>query len=201
MIGNSEKEKIIDIVDLHRKAFPSFFLTQLGTSFLKTLYLGYVEDSESGIIVAEKDGLLLGFIAFSKDYSGFFKRILRRYFLRFALSSMIAAIRHPQFIKRLLGAFSKSEEVEKKDRYVELASICVNPESEGQGIGTELVKYLISTIDLNYYKYISLETDAENNEKANGFYLKNGFILSRQYVTSEGRKMNEYRYMQVSNEL
>ena len=33
-----------NIVELHRKAFPSFFLTQLGASFLQTLYSGYMED-------------------------------------------------------------------------------------------------------------------------------------------------------------
>ena len=42
-----------DLANLHLKAFPAFFLTQLGFSFLKTLYLGYLEDQDSGIIVAE----------------------------------------------------------------------------------------------------------------------------------------------------
>ena len=42
-----------------------------------------------------------------------------------------------------------------------------------------------------------LETDADNNEKANRFYLKNGFKKEREYLTAEGRKMIEYRYRQA----
>ena len=42
--------------------------------------------------------------------------------------------------------------------------------------------------------YITLETDAENNEAANVFYRKNGFVQAREYVTREGRRMIEYRY-------
>ena len=44
------------------------------------------------------------------------------------------------------------------------------------------------------YKYINLETDACDNDAVNNFYLRNGFQLARNYVTAEGRKMNEYRY-------
>ena len=35
---------------------------------------------------------------------------------------------------------------------------------------------------------------AEFNDIANRFYLKNGFVLEREFVTAEGRRMNEYRY-------
>ena len=84
------------IANLHMKAFPQFFLTQLGRSFLVVLYSGYIEDNNSGIIVAEKDGELLGFLAYSKDYPGFFKCLIRHYIIRFAICSLGAAIRHPK---------------------------------------------------------------------------------------------------------
>lgn len=184
-----------NIVELHRKAFPSFFLTQLGASFLQTLYSGYMEDQESGIIVAEEDGKLVGFLAYSKNYPQFYKGLIRNHILKFAFCSLGAAIRHPSFIKRLFGAFKKSESVKKEDKYVELASICVDPSIESKGIGSALIDYLKSIVDFDSYAYINLETDAEENEGANRFYQKNGFVLFRQFVTGEGRKMNEYRYV------
>lgn len=193
-LKNVEKSYIKVIAELHKKAFPSFFLTQLGANFLKALYKGYLEDSDSGIIIAEENGRIKGFIAYSNDYSRFYKGLVRKHLVKFAFCSLNAVIRHPSFIKRLLGAFKKSESVVKSEKYVELASICVDPTAESKGIGSAMINYLKSIVDFNSYAYINLETDADDNVDVNRFYVKNGFELSRKYITTEGRKMNEYRY-------
>lgn len=188
------KQYVEEMALLHKRAFPSFFLTQLGVSFLRTLYLGYFEDDNSGIIVAEDDTGIIGFIAYSNNYPLLFKSLIKNHIIKFALCSLGAAIRHPSFIKRLLGAFKKSESVVKEERYVELASICVDPSKENRGTGTDLIGYLKSIVDFNCYSYINLETDADGNDGANHFYVKNGFELARTFTTAEGRRMNEYRY-------
>ncbi len=186
---------ITRIANLHVKAFPEFFLTQLGKGFLRTLYKGYLEDQDSGIIVAEDvKGRLIGFIAFSRDYSRFYKGLIKKHLLKFSLSSASAAVRHPSFIKRLIGAFGKSDEAKREEAYVELASICVNPKASGHGVGSKMIDYLKSITDFNKYSYISLETDAKDNDSVNAFYAKNGFTLVRNYSTAECRRMNEYHY-------
>lgn len=191
---NIEDRKMVQrIARLHIKAFPGFFLTQLGLPFLKTLYTGYLEDEDSGIIVAEIDGKLAGFIAYSNDYPKFYKGLMKHHMIGFAVSSISAAVRHPSFVKRLLGAFKKSDSVVKEEKYVELASICVNPKLEGRGVGSKLIVYLKGMVDFDTYQYINLETDADDNDSVNRFYLSNGFKLERQYTTAEGRRMNEYR--------
>ena len=193
-ISDEDRQLVNTIARLHQKAFPDFFLTQLGLTFLRTLYKGYLDDQASGIIVAEEAGKIMGFIAYSNDYPRFYKGLIKHKIIQFAWCSFLAVIRHPSFAKRLLGAFKKSESVEKTEQYVELASICTDPAAEGQGIGTMLIDYLKSIVDFDVYAYINLETDAENNEKANRFYLKNGFQKDREYITAEGRRMIEYRY-------
>lgn len=194
-LSEYNQKQIQELATLHQRAFPKFFLTQLGAPFLKTLYRGYLIDNNSGIIVAEDEDMIVGFIAYSRDYSQFYKGLINNHLIRFAFCSLGAAIRHPSFIKRLFGAFKKSESVEKTEKYVELASICVDPMIESMGVGTNLVNYLKSTVDFDTYAYINHETDADENEKANMFYLKNGFVLSNQFITSQGRKMNEYRFV------
>lgn len=189
-----DKGLIKETAILHRKAFPDFFLTQLGLPFLRTLYKGYLDDKDSGIIIMEHDGSLKGFIAYSNDYPRFYKGLIKHKILRFAWCSFLATIRHPSFARRLFGAFRKSESVAKTEKYVEIASICTDPDAQGQGIGSALIAYLIARVDFNDYAYINLETDADGNEGANRFYQKNGFALARQYTTPEGRKMNEYHY-------
>ena len=72
-------EYIKAIAELHKKAFPTFFLTQLGIPFLQTLYTGYMEDKASGIIAAEEGGKLVGFIAYSNDYPRFYKGLIKNH--------------------------------------------------------------------------------------------------------------------------
>ena len=186
--------KIKRLAILHKKAFPDFFLSQLGFSFLKTLYKGYLDDNNSGIIVAEEGDRIVGFIAYSNDYPGFYKGLIKHKIVQFGWCAFLAILRHPSFSKRLLGAFKKSDSVVKNEKYVELASICVEPEMSGQGIGSILINYLKSIVDFDVYSYINLETDADHNDLANRFYIKNGFVLYRVYSTTEGRKMNEYHF-------
>ncbi|MCR4796687.1 MULTISPECIES: GNAT family N-acetyltransferase [Ruminococcus] len=190
----SDKESIRVLSRLHTRAFPDFFLTQLGVGFLDALYEGYLSDERSGIIVAEENGKLAGFIAYSYDYPNFYKGLIKNHLFKFAFCSMGAAIRHPSFIKRLLGAFKKSDSVVKDEKYVELASICVDPDMGKKGIGSKLIDHLKGMVDLNKFAYINLETDAVNNDGVNRFYRMNGFKLARSYFSSEGRKMNEYRF-------
>ena len=194
-IDKVTKDYVQTIAELHKRAFPAFFLTQLGVPVLTTLYTSYLEDADSGIIVAEDDGKLIGFIAYSNDYSRFYKELIKHHLVKLAFCSLGAVIRHPSFIKRLLGVFKKSESVVKTEKYVELASICVEPEIESRGIGSAMIDYLKRNVDFSTYAYINLETDADGNDGVNKFYLKNGFKLFRQYTTAEGRRMNEYRYL------
>lgn len=193
-LKSTNQKTIQTIAELHKKAFPTFFLTQLGIPFLKTLYTGYIKDKNSGIIVAENKDRIVGFIAYSKEYSSFYKGLIKNHLFKFAFCSLGAAIKHPSFIKRLLGAFKKSDSVVKEEKYVELASICVDPRIESRGLGSKLIDYLKGIVDFDVYAYINLETDADDNEGANYFYVKNGFKLARTFVTAEGRRMNEYRY-------
>ncbi len=189
-------DKACVIARIHTDAFPGFFLTRLGSTFLTILYQCYIDDLKSGVIVAEctKRKEILGFIAYSKDYPGFYSKLKKTYLLKFALCAALVALKHPSFIKRLLGAFGKEEEVKRAEKYVELASIGVSSSVQGNGIGGKLVDYLISIIDFDEYEYISLETDAFNNDVAKSFYVKKGFKLVGEYKTAEGRRMNEYQY-------
>ena len=198
-IETADAAQIRTIAELHTRAFPQFFLTQLGISFLSTLYRGYVEDENSGIFLAEEQGRLVGFLAYSNNYPQFYKNLIKYHLPKFAACAALAAIRHPSFIKRLLRAFKKSDSVVKQEQYVELASICVEPTAEGKGVGSALIDALKRIVDFEKYAYINLETDAADNERTNRFYVNNGFVLERQYITAEGRKMNEYRFYKSRN--
>lgn len=195
-IEKTEKYIINDIVEIHLATFKGFFLTFMGRGFLRLMYRSYLEHDESGILVAFEEEKPVGFLAYSGDMSGLYKYMIKKRLILFAWYSLGAFIRKPTVFMRLVRAFLKPSESVREDKYIELASIGVSPEVKAHGFGSSLIEALKNDVDFSKFKYITLETDAVDNEIANKFYVKNGFKLERQFITAEGRRMNEYRYTQ-----
>ena len=193
---NVKDRRIIEkIVKIHLETFKGFFLTFMGKGFLTCLYKSYCQYDESGLLVAFEGTEPIGFLAYSGDYSGLYKFMIKKKLIPFAWYSVGAFFRSPKSFIRILRAFKKSDDVKREDKYIELASIGVKPEQKSMGVGSALIDELKHIVAHNNYAYISLETDADNNIAVNKFYQKNGFILARTYKTREGRNMNEYNYI------
>lgn len=191
----SDEKKIIDeIVTIHLNTFTGFFLTFMGRGFLRQMYQSYCDHEESGLLVAEGDGKTVGFLAYSSDFSGLYKFMIKTRLVQFGWYSMGAFFRRPSAFLHIIKAFLKPSEVKRKEKYVELSSIGVDPNVKSKGVGSKLIEKLKKLVDFEEYAYITLETDAVNNEGAIHFYEKNGFIRERMFVTDEGRKMHEYRF-------
>ena len=194
-VGKNEKDIINDVVRIHLDTFEGFFLTFMGKGFLKTMYSSYCAHGESGLLIAvDEDGNTVGFLAYSGNMSGLYKYMIKKKLIPFAWYSLGAFFRKPKVFMRLVRAFLKPSESKREESYVELASIGVDPSAKSKGVGSQLIDKLKEIVDFAKNAYITLETDAENNEGANRFYQKNGFSLIREYATREGRKMNEYRF-------
>ena len=191
----SDEKKIIDeIVTIHLNTFTGFFLTFMGRGFLRQMYQSYCDHEESGLLVAEGDGKTVGFLAYSSDFSGLYKFMIKTRLVQFGWYGMGAFFRRPSAFLNIIKAFLKPSEVKRKEKYVELSSIGVDPNVKSKGVGSKLIEKLKKLVDFEEYAYITLETDAVNNEGAIHFYEKNGFIRERMFVTDEGRKMYEYRF-------
>jgi len=73
-----------------------------------------------------------------------------------------------------------------------LLSIAVIPEAQGIGVGKALVVAFLNRAAALGLRAVDLTTDAIDNESANRFYLRMGFVQTRVFSTPEGRRMNEY---------
>ena len=193
-VRSAEKDLINNIVTIHLNSFTGFFLTFMGRGFLNQMYRAYCTHNESGLLVAEDKGKVVGFLAYSANFSGLYKYMIKTRLFQFAWYSVGAFLRRPSAFMHIIKAFLKPGEVSRKESYVELASIGVEPMIKSKGVGTLLVNALKKRVDFEKYAYITLETDAIDNEAAIHFYEKNGFVRKRMYKTQEGRKMYEYRY-------
>lgn len=194
-VKSEEKELINDIVSIHLNTFTGFFLTFMGRGFLNQMYRSYCDHDESGLLVAEENGKAVGFLAYSGNFSGLYKFMIKTRFIPFGWYSVGAFFRRPSAFMHIIKAFLKPSEVKRKEKYVELSSIGVDPTIKSKGVGSLLIDELKKIVDFNKFAYITLETDAVNNDGAIHFYEKNGFVRERMYETDEGRKMYEYRFV------
>ena len=194
-VEKNEKQVIEDVVKIHMETFTGFFLTFMGKGFLKQMYSCYCMHDNSCLLVAEdEENKIVGILGYSSDMSGLYKYMIKKRLVPFAWYSLGAFFRKPNVFMRLVRAFLKPSESVREEKYVELASIGVKPDYKSGGVGSMLIDALKERVDFSEFAYITLETDAVDNEAANKFYVKNGFSLEREYETREGRKMNEYRY-------
>ena len=194
-VKSEEKELINDIVSIHLNTFTGFFLTFMGRGFLNQMYRSYCDHDESGLLVAEEDGKAVGFLAYSGNFSGLYKFMIKTRLIPFGWYSVGAFFRRPSAFMHIIKAFLKPSEVKRDEKYVELSSIGVDPTIKSKGVGSLLIDELKKIVDFNKFAYITLETDAVNNDGAIHFYEKNGFVRERMYETDEGRKMYEYRFV------
>lgn len=194
-VKSEEKELINDIVSIHLNTFTGFFLTFMGRGFLNQMYRSYCDHDESGLLVAEENRKAVGFLAYSGNFSGLYKYMIKTRLIPFGWYSVGAFFRRPSAFMHIIKAFLKPSEVKREEKYVELSSIGVDPTIKSKGVGSLLIDELKKIVDFNKFAYITLETDAVNNDGAIHFYEKNGFVRERMYETDEGRKMYEYRFV------
>lgn len=194
-VKSEEKELINDIVSIHLNTFTGFFLTFMGRGFLNRMYRSYCDHDESGLLIAEDNGKAVGFLAYSGNFSGLYKFMIKTRLIPFGWYSVGAFFRRPSAFMHIIKAFLKPSEVKREEKYVELSSIGVDPTIKSKGVGSLLIDELKKSVDFNKFAYITLETDAVDNDGAIHFYEKNGFVRERMYETDEGRKMYEYRFV------
>ena len=180
------------IVKVHLDSFPGFFLTFLGYRFLSELYAGIITDPTGIAFVSVEKNIIAGFVAGTSQPVGFYRRLLRHRWWRFAMASVIPVLKNPMIVPRLLRAFRKSQDTSSQADTGTLMSIAVVPDAQGNSMGKMLVKYFLEETARRGLKHVDLTTDKKGNDSVNQFYRRLGFQCSRTFFTPEGREMNEY---------
>jgi ribosomal protein S18 acetylase RimI-like enzyme len=198
-----EVQHLRQVVDVHTKAFPAFFLTFLGPGFLREFYGSFICDRDGiGFVAIDAaSGNVLGAVVGPFMPAGYFKRLLKKRWYAFCLASIAAVLKKPTTIKRLFRAVFYRGETPSGPPKALLSSIAVSPQAQGQGVGQALVKRWVDEVALRGGIGCFLTTDSENNEGVNRFYQKLGWTLESSYVTPEGRKMNRYVLMFNTDEV
>ena len=190
-MSNTDLEEVVQV---HIKAFPGFFLTLMGRQFLNNLYNSFLNDNRSICLVAQKDTFVMGFIVGNLDPDNFFRKILLKKGYLFFLNSVNALLRHPIMVsQKLLYALRyRGDHPVKYKNGALLSSIGVDPDLGLKGIGSHLVKAFCDEAFKGGSDVVYLTTDTIGNENVNLFYKKNGFRLEAIVEKTGGRNMNIY---------
>jgi ribosomal protein S18 acetylase RimI-like enzyme len=179
------------VVQVHLAAFPGYFLSFLGPRFLWLFYEEAVLLGEVAV-VAEAGETVVGFAVGSTSPGRFYKRLLQRRLVAFALAALPAVARKPKVAFRLLRALLMPRAARKAEGTATLASLCVHPSLQGTGLGKRLVHAFADESGARGADRLSLTTDKLDNDRTNRFYHSLGFRLEREIRTPEGRVLNEY---------
>lgn len=190
---NAVRSDIAKIVNVHKSAFPGFFMTILGDRFLHKYYSFVLSFPGSIFWVKEELGEIQGFVSGFLNPSLFYKS-MKKHRIQFLITILLRILVCPWLIARLLASYSQAGRSARGYAIgdCELSSIGVHPEHSKQGIGRELLKRFIDSA-MDKAESIVLTTDTDCNNAVNGFYIKHGFSRTKCYERSPGRWVNEYR--------
>jgi ubiquinone/menaquinone biosynthesis C-methylase UbiE/ribosomal protein S18 acetylase RimI-like enzyme len=180
------------VVRVHLAAFPGFFLSFLGARFLSLMYRELQNQIDGVVLVACSTGRIVGFAAGVTRQRSFYRHLLLRHGLLFAIASGPALLRSPTIISRLLRALQQPEYVRQASSESCLMSLALLPELHGSGIATRLVDEFCEELFRRGCSSVSLTTDRDQNDRVNAFYRKMRLQVARDYTTPEGRRVYEY---------
>ena len=166
------------IIEVHKIAFDGFFLTRMGTRFLRAYYQTALEfDGKIALVAAEPGtarvlGFAIGFREPQKFYEAFAGR--RKQMLP---AIVLAVLRDPGLVPQILRNMRRVEaQAQQPVNAVELSSIAVG--RSGGGIGGLLLEGFIEAARAQGALRLTLTTDAEGNDNVRRFYETRGFILA-----------------------
>lgn len=178
------------MVAIHQSAFKNFFLTSLGSRFLTTYYSCFIKSDETVTMCAEEEGSLLGFSAATSVSKGFNGRLIKNNAMQFSILAFKMIFTNPAALVRLVKNFTKtSDEVEDTEDYGELFSIGVSAESQGKGIGKQILSATEDAMKVMNVRKVSLTTDFYDNDATLGFYQSMGYEVLYEFITYPDRKM------------
>jgi len=193
MLRKMTYQDVHQTVAVHLVSFKGFFLSLLGARFLSLFYAGICRSPEGiAYVYLNEQGKLSGFVAGTSNPRGFYSRLLKRQWFKFAMAAFLPVLRKPSILNRVARAIFYPSRNPFGDDVAGLFSIGVLPELQGTGAGKFLVNAFLDEARDRGCKRVFLTTDRDDNELVNHFYKKLGFVVEREYTTPEGRNMNEY---------
>ncbi len=129
---------------LHAEGIPTGFLSLLGPRFLAHLYRRIVADTGSFLLVCERRGRVVGFLAGSTDVASLYRSFLLHDGVAAALPVAGRLVTNWRRARETLAHGSSGRAT--KGRGAELLAIAVDPSERSRGTGTALVAAFLDEV-------------------------------------------------------
>jgi len=189
---NATIRDIPDVVLIHVSAFPGFFLTRLGKNFLHVMYHAFLFHRSSIFVVCQNSsGQLVGFAVGALQRGSNDKLIGLRYAPQFLFAVLPTVFSSPRFvITRLARRFFNSKSTFKiPDDSALLRSIAVAPTAQSSGSASSLLLFFENLAWGKGAKSVCLTTDRDNNDRAQRFYSRHGYVVIARFLQDGSRWM------------
>ena len=156
---------------LHVTELPGEFLSLLGIQFLTVLYRGINAHPNGFVLVAERNGTVIGFVSGATNSAEVTGGVIRRHWFALAVWSAFHVLARPFLLTNILAALRHT-----KDEYAhqaELLAIAVASPTHNNGIGKELLSAFQREMRSRSVAFFHLIVD-ERNCNARAFYGRNG---------------------------
>lgn len=192
---HAQPEDLTGVVDVHLQAFPSFFLSMLGSGFLYEMYKGFL-DHPNGVfwVATEESDTISGFAVGTIAPETMFSDLRKKRAAIFLWHALPALLRRPQIVfPRIFSAlFYKGDKPANLSGGALLSSIGVRPGMVGKAVGYNLLTHFENDVQRRQKDFIYLTTDAVNNDLVNHFYQRNGYQLESRFTQGKSRTMFRY---------
>lgn len=190
LVRHMREDDAAQVAALHADTITEGFLTRLGRRFLRQLYLGIARDPQSAVFVAEQDGSVAGFCAYSRDVSAMYRRVLGTCWARLAWAALPAAL-SPRVLREVFETlrYPRKQAALRLPR-PEILSIGVSSAARGGGVGRRLVEAAVDRARADSEQQLKVLAGAKL-EAANRFYQRCGFECVTTLV-QHGEPLNVY---------
>ncbi|MFH1456496.1 MAG: GNAT family N-acetyltransferase [Patescibacteria group bacterium] len=177
MIIPLTEEYIDRVVILHKKVLGHTLNSKIGSWFLKKLYYQTLNNKKNGFgFVYIENKQILGFISFCIDQKKLSRQIKQNISFYEKIKILTFLITHPnllnKFIKNILFENFLTTNFQKP--YSTILTIGVHPNTQGKGIGKQLIIKCQEVLKNNNVNTLYVDTEI-TNKNAIKFYKKIGF--------------------------
>ena len=159
---------------LHARELHGEFLSSLGTHFLTVLYRGINAHPDGFVLVAERNGMVIGFVSGATNNTIVSSEVIRLNWIVLAFWSGFHILANLKLLPAALAALKHGE-----GQYAgqaELLAIAIAATAQNNGAGKALLTAFQREMRSRNVQFFHLIV-AERNTKARSFYERNGFEL------------------------
>jgi len=168
-------------------------LSELGQGFMTLLHRHMIGSVHAICHVAERDGDILGYAAWSADTGKFYREFLLRHGLAAAVK-LAPNIFRPRRIEIIVRGLTYFHEAHPDDPQAEVLSFAVRPLAKRSGVGKAIFNALAREFKARGVGAVKVGAVEATNEAGNLFYSRVGCELVRTEPFYREGKVNVYVY-------